>query len=217
MSEVRMREISGEDVIKTILGAIAEKEENREEQEHECDCDNCDKKELCDEINESMREEVESNKRPSFPEFMEMILKDMKEKVMESELTYNFIEMVDEFDNGYDGTFVSEEEDIVKYDKESKTLLIVTENAVFPASIDSHFVNLEFEKREIEINNAKALEMAINGAKVYFTVDMFGTEVKGYITSKDGVPGFSISETMSGIRPETIVLMALFNGTWTIK
>lgn len=164
-----------------------------------------------------MREEVESNRMPSFPEFMGMILKDVKEKAEESELTYDFIEMVDEFDNGYDGTFVSEDGDIVKYDEESKTLLIVAENAVFPASIDSHFVNLEFEKREVKIDNAKALEMAIKGDKVYFTVDMFGTEAKGYIRSKDGIPGFSISETMPGIRPETIVLMALFNGTWTIK
>lgn len=217
MSKAKMREISGEDAIKMILGDIIDQEENREEQEHECDCDNCDKKELCDEINESMKEEVKSNRTPSFPEFMEMILKDIKEKVEESELTYDFIEMVDEFDNGYDGTFVSEDGDIVKYDNESKTLLIVTENAIFPASIDSHFVNLEFKKREVKVDNTKALEMAINGSKVYFTVDMFGTEAKGYITSKDGVPGFSISEAMPGIRPETIVLMALFNGTWTIK
>jgi hypothetical protein len=216
MSEVRMREISGEDAIKMILGAITAEETNREE--HECDCDNCDKKEFCDGISESMKEEVESNRESSFPEFMKMILKDIKEKVDESELTYNFIEMVDEFDNGYRGTFISEEGDVIRYDIDSKTLLIVTENAVFPASIDSHFVNLEFKKKKSEtINGPKALEMAIAGNKVFFTVDMFGTEATGYITSKDGVPGFAITEASPGIRPEIIVIMALFKGTWTLE
>ncbi len=122
------------------------------------------------------------------------------------------------FDNGYKGTFVSEEGDVIKYDTDSKTLLIVTENAVFPVSIDSNFVNLEFEKTEVKpIDNTKALEMAINGEKVFFTVDMFGTEAKGYITSKNGVPGFAINETLPGIRPEVVVIMALFKGTWTLE
>lgn len=218
MSEVTMKQISKEDAIKMMLGAILEQEDNNEMEEHECDCDNCDKRELCNEINESMKEEDDSNIESSFPEFLKMILKDISNKEANHTPTYNFIEMVDEFDHGYKGTFVSEEGDVIKYDTDSKTLLIVTENAVFPASIDSNFVNLEFEKTEVKpIENTKALEMAINGEKVFFTVDMFGTEAKGYITSKNGVPGFAINETLPGIRPEVVVIMALFKGTWTLE
>lgn len=221
MSRPEIREIKGDEKLNFFIGALLESilnnKNNDNEQDHECDCDNCENQELCNEMKSATKEDSESHEGPSFLEFLETIVKDINDKETDSLPTYNFIEMVDEFDNGFDGTFISEEGDIIKYDIDSKTILIVTEDAVFPASIDSHFVNLEFEKREVKVDNAKALEMAINGSKVYFTVDMFGTEVKGYITSKEGVPGFSISETMPEIRPETIVLMALFNGTWTLK
>ena len=210
--------------------------EDEEDYDEECDCTLCTVRDFCNHVNNDYDEEEEDDEEdeevPSFPNFLADLIQHTMDKVAEeqrainfkheekedkkSQLEYSFADMVKEFENGFTGAFTNEAGDVIKYDRDSKALLIVTEVGVYPATITSNLLGGKFTKKEIIISNGKALELAREGEEVYFSVDIFGTEVEGHISFKDNMPSFKIYNQLPGMRSETIVLMALFNGTWSL-
>lgn len=221
-------------------GLTPEDLEEDDDEDNECDCTVCRVKGLCERANSAYDEQDYDDEEeedydeydgeaPSFLDFLSGLSQHVAERIEEaqqaiqskhedkkSQLEYSFVDMVKEFENGFTGAFTNEAGDVIKYDRDSKALLIVTEVGVYPATITSNLLGGKFTKKEIIISNGKALELAREGEEVYFSVDIFGTEVEGHISFKDNMPSFKIYNQLPGMRSETIVLMALFSGTWSL-
>lgn len=126
--------------------------------------------------------------------------------------SYTFTEMIEEFSEGFDGTF-SNGEDLFIY--EDGTLLLKSEFGVYPAPITPNIVNGSYFKKQILISKPKALELCLEGNVVNFKVELFGRNYTGTLTYKNGIPSYKINETNDIIgNQESIILGALMNGTW---
>ena len=126
--------------------------------------------------------------------------------------TFNFSEMIEEYENGYKG-FVTDGEEIYEYN--NGTILIVSETGRYPADITSKLLNKIFVKEKLVINNNNALELAINGETVEFELDINNTLVTGTLSSKNGVPSYKVNNETHIVNSD-IILLALFKGLWKI-
>lgn len=127
---------------------------------------------------------------------------------------YDFIDMIDEFSNGYKGTF-TDGEALYTFDQASKALLVQSEVGVFPASLTSELVNSVFTKKKVLISKEKALELCTSGKEVNYETELFGRKYTGYLTVINGVPKYRINEErdING-NDETILLGAILSGKW---
>lgn len=234
MNKPNVRVISGADLVSILLREIAAAEEKNAEVENisteerdECDCSTCEIASFCSKNkNEEDSEPVDISAKGLEGFILNLIgslSRDEDNEECDCEecngcddsFDYNFIEMIEDFSEGYAGAFEDEEGNIYKYDHGSKTLLVVTEVSTFPASLTSSLVNSLFSKKGMFISNEKALKLARNGKTINFKVDIFGNEVEGHLTMKDGMPSYKISNN-TNVKAETVMLFALMNGIWSI-
>lgn len=123
---------------------------------------------------------------------------------------YSFEEMIEEFTNGYTGTFTDGKD---LYTFMEGTLLFKTEVGVFPVPLSMELLGDRFSKKEIVIDNTKALELAIEGQNPKFSVDLYGRTYTGHLSMINGVPSYKINGDVIG-NSETIILGALMTGKW---
>lgn len=123
---------------------------------------------------------------------------------------YDFLEMIKEFSEGYNGLFTDGED---MYTYTDGTLLYKTEVGVFPVMLTPHLLTSKFSKVEVFISNSKALELAIEGQAPKFVVDLYGTTYRGHLTMNNGIPSYKVHGEIIGSH-EAIVLGALVSGQW---
>lgn len=123
---------------------------------------------------------------------------------------YSFEEMIEEFTNGYTGTFTDGKD---LYTFMEGTFLFKTEVGVFPVPLSMELLGDRFSKKEIVIDNTKALELAIEGQNPKFSVDLYGRTYTGHLSMVNGVPSYKINGDVIG-NSETIILGALMTGKW---
>ena len=188
------------------------------EDENECDeCDTCEHKDECDSIKLSIKDRLDQiNTQLREEENNDIRMRKENERKELSMLQnkksneYDFLEMIKEFSEGYNGLF-TDGEDIYTYT--DGTLLYKTEVGVFPVMLTPHLLTSKFSKVEVFISNSKALELAIEGQAPKFVVDLYGTTYRGHLTMKNGIPSYTVHGEIIGSH-EAIVLGALVSGQW---
>lgn len=139
------------------------------------------------------------------------------EKKSELKNSYSLMELIREYENGYEGNFSIKDTDMrLTYDKDSGTILVLTESGKYPASLSSRFLSATFVKEKLLLNNIKAFELINSGNKVYFEAAINNTKYSGWIKLQKNYPEYSFNQRVGNFSDEWLLLNALFNGKWNI-
>lgn len=130
---------------------------------------------------------------------------------------YSFYEMLEEFELGYNGSFIINIFDnmIINYDREDKILLAETEEHIRPLTITTKLLSSEFIKRKIYVTNIEAFEMINSGKLVNFdcTFDE-GIQYSGWYLIKDNNDKYYLSIKDNDFSDSWLILNALIRGKW---
>lgn len=134
----------------------------------------------------------------------------------DNNLVHSFMQMIEEFENGYEGYFTDGEN---VYGYNSGTLLNVFPNVVFRSDITSDMLSRLYIKTDTEtkteIDNDNVLAHVLDGDIVNFTLDDNGIKATGSLSYKNGLPSYKI-DNKTCMNNSDLILMALFKGKWTL-